>query len=40
MSRGRLKSLGPPHALIANTGIKLGPLSSNLMLFVDQAKAP
>jgi hypothetical protein len=39
MSRDRLKSLGPPHAVIANTGLNLGPLSSNLMLFVDEARA-
>ena len=39
MSRDRLKFLGPPHAVIATTGLKLGPLSSNLMLFVDHAKA-
>lgn len=40
MSRDRLKSLAPAHAVIAHTGLNLGPLSSNLMLFVDQAKAP
>jgi hypothetical protein len=39
MSRGRLRPLGPSHAVIANTGLKLGPLSSNLMLFIDDAKA-
>jgi hypothetical protein len=39
MSRDRLESLGPPHAVIANTGLNLGPLSSNLMLFVDDARA-
>jgi hypothetical protein len=38
MSRGRLKSLGPSHGVIAHTGLKLGPLSSNLMLFIDDAK--
>jgi hypothetical protein len=38
MSRDRLKSLGPPHAVIAHTGLKLGPFSSNLMLFIDEAR--
>jgi hypothetical protein len=40
MSRDRLKSLAPAHAVIAHTGLNLGPLSSNLMLFIDAAKAP
>jgi hypothetical protein len=40
MSRDRLKSLAPAHAAIAHTGLNLGPLSSNLMLFIDAAKAP
>ena len=39
MSKGRLRSLGPAHGAIAHTGLKLGPLSSNLMLFIDDAKA-
>jgi hypothetical protein len=35
MSKRRLKSLGPPGAVIALTGLWLGSFSSNLMLFVD-----
>jgi hypothetical protein len=38
MSKGRLTSLGPASALIDYTGLRLGPLSSNLMLFIDQAR--
>jgi hypothetical protein len=37
MSRDRLASLSPPRAAIGYTGLRLGPFSSNLMLFVDQA---
>ncbi len=34
MSRRRLRSLAPAGAVIAPTGLRLGPLSSNLLLFV------
>jgi hypothetical protein len=35
MSRGRLRSLAPAGAVIDSTGLRLGPMSSNLLLFVD-----
>jgi hypothetical protein len=35
MSPGRLRALAPAGAVIASTGLRLGPLSSNLLLFVD-----
>jgi hypothetical protein len=37
MSKDRLKSLAPARAVIARTGLRLGPFSSNLLLFVDDA---
>jgi len=37
MTRRRLASLAPPGATIDYTGLRLGPFSSNLILFVDQA---
>ena len=37
MSKNRLTSLGPAGARIDYTGLRLGPLSSNLMLFIDRA---
>ncbi|HTO81012.1 MAG TPA: methyltransferase [Methylomirabilota bacterium] len=36
MTRERLASLGPAGATIDYTGLRLGPFSSNLILFVDQ----
>jgi methyltransferase family protein len=39
MSRARLASLAPAGATIAHTGLRLGPLSSNLMLYVADASA-
>lgn len=36
MARQRLASLGPAGAMIGYTGLRLGPFSSNLVLFVDQ----
>jgi hypothetical protein len=38
MSRTRLRSLGPAGATIAYTGLRLGPWSSNLILFIDEAR--
>jgi hypothetical protein len=40
MSRRRLRALAPPHAVIARTGLRLGPLSSNLLLFIDAERTP
>jgi len=37
MSRRRLRTLAPPGAPIDYTGLRLGPFSSNLVLFVDQS---
>jgi hypothetical protein len=39
MSKRRLRALAPAGAVIAHTGLRLGPWSSNLLLFIDQ-KAP
>ena len=36
MTRERLASLAPAGAMIGYTGLRLGPFSSNLILFVDQ----
>lgn len=33
MSRRRLRALAPAGAVIASTGLRLGPMSSNLLLF-------
>jgi SAM-dependent methyltransferase len=33
MSRHRLRALAPPGSVIAATGLRLGPMSSNLLLF-------
>ncbi len=38
MSRRRLAALAPAAARIASTGLWLGPLSSNLLLFIDGAE--
>jgi SAM-dependent methyltransferase len=40
MSRRRLRSLAPPGAVIAHTGFRLGPFSSNLMLYIEDAARP
>ncbi len=40
MSRRGLQALAPPDAVIAPTGLRLGPLSSNLLLFVDTGRVP
>jgi hypothetical protein len=40
MSEGRLRALGPAGAQIAHTGLRLGPFSSNLVIFIDQAALP
>ncbi len=37
MSNRRLAALAPPGAVIAYTGLRLGPFSSNLLLFIDAA---
>ena len=37
MSPRRLRALAPPGAVIAPTGLRLGPMSSNLLLLVDAA---
>jgi hypothetical protein len=39
MSKGRLRALAPAGAVIVHTGLRLGPMSSNLLLFVDAAGA-
>lgn len=39
MSRRRLRSLAPAGAVIAPTGLRLGPISSNLLLFHDTVGA-
>jgi hypothetical protein len=38
MSRARLGELAPAGSVIARTGLRLGPFSSNLLLFIDDAK--
>jgi hypothetical protein len=37
MSKRRLRALAPAAAVVAHTGLRLGPLSSNLLLFIGQA---
>jgi hypothetical protein len=39
MTRARLAALAPPHAGMSYTGLRLGPWSSNLLLFIDDARA-
>jgi hypothetical protein len=39
MSRRRLRALAPAGAVIAPTGLRLGPISSNLLLFFDTVGA-
>jgi hypothetical protein len=39
MTRASLAALGPANAVVDYTGLRLGPFSSNLMLFVDQVRA-
>jgi hypothetical protein len=39
MSRQRLAALAPAGAVIAHTGLRLGPFSSNLLLFIDNVAA-
>lgn len=36
MSKRRLRALAPVAAVVAHTGLRLGPCSSNLLLFIDQ----
>ena len=36
MSKRRLRALAPAGAVVAHTGLRLGPCSSNLLLFIDQ----
>jgi len=38
MSKGRLRALAPAGAVVAQTGLRLGPCSSNLLLFIDQGE--
>jgi len=38
MSKDRLASLGPPNAAIDYTGLRFGPFSSNLLLFIDETR--
>ena len=37
MSKSRLRALAPADAVVAHTGLRLGPFSSNLLLVIDQA---
>jgi Methyltransferase domain len=37
MSKRRLRALAPAGAVVGHTGLRLGPCSSNLLLFIDQA---
>ena len=39
MSRARLNALAPADAVVAYTGLRLGPWSSNLLLFIDGTRA-
>ena len=39
MSRRRLQAVAPAGAVVAHTGLRLGPLSSNLLLFIGEATA-
>jgi hypothetical protein len=39
MTNASLAALGPANAVIEYTGLRLGPFSSNLMLFVDEVQA-
>ena len=39
MSKRRLRALAPASAVVDHTGLRLGPLSSNLLLFIDQTEA-
>jgi hypothetical protein len=39
MSSRRLRALAPAAAVVAPTGLRLGPLSSNLLLFLDSVGA-
>jgi SAM-dependent methyltransferase len=39
MSRRRLRALAPAGAVVAPTGLRLGPVSSNLLLFLDTVGA-
>jgi hypothetical protein len=36
MSKRRLRALAPAGVVVAHTGLRLGPCSSNLLLFIDQ----
>ena len=38
MSTRRLRALAPAGAMVDHTGLRLGPLSSNLLLFVDDVR--
>ena len=38
MSKRRLMSLAPAGAVVEYTGLRLGPWSSNLLLFIDDAR--
>jgi hypothetical protein len=40
MSKDRLRALAPAGAEIAHTGLRLGPFSSNLLLFIDECREP
>ena len=37
MSKGRLRSLAPAGAVVDHTGLRLGPVSSNLVLFIGES---
>jgi hypothetical protein len=39
MSKRRLRALAPAGAMVAYTGLRLGPVSSNLLLFIDQTRS-
>ena len=38
MTRARLAALAPPDAMIGYTGLRLGPFSSNMLLFIDRTR--
>lgn len=39
MSKARLRTLAPAGAVINHTGLRMGPMSSNLLLFIDDARS-
>lgn len=39
MTRARLAALAPPDAVVAHTGLRLGPFSSNMLLLIDRTRS-